>query len=284
MMRSLVLGLLLASAAGAQFVEIQVDAAAREGELRPVFGIDAPKDARQAKWLLERGISAPVRLGPDAAMRDELEQALSGTWLDGVTSRTSPDGPLVWSLPPTHRAPVEDAVDAVRSAIGLLGEQAPAAYYNTRSGAWFDDGGEALPILPAFELAARLAETPRLVRLTVDPGQNIRALAGKSPDGKTLQVLLTRQPPPEDAPPQDRSYVVYVRNLPWGEGEFSIERYRLDAARNGNLATAGHGRGGLARVSALFEAPAIELIVLRESGAPAPGVIRRRARQPTPPR
>jgi hypothetical protein len=284
MMRSLLLGLLLASAAGAQFVEIEVDASAREGELRPVFGIDAPKDARQAKLLLERGASTPVRLGPEAAMREELAEALTSAWLDDNPTRTSPAGPFVWVSPPRRRAPVEDAVDAVASAMGLLGAPPPAAYYKARRDAWFGDDREPLPLLPAFELAARLTEAPRLVRLTVDPEQNVKALGGVSPDGKTIQILLARTRASDDAPPQEPFYLVYVRNLPWAKEGFATERYRLDAGSHGGLVNKGRGRGGLARISARFEAPALELIVLRKSDdAATPGVIRRRARpQPTP--
>jgi hypothetical protein len=283
MMRLLAAGLLLAAACGAQFVEIQVDAGASHGEIPPVFGIDAPADARQATILLERGVAAPVRLGPAAALRNELAERLSEPWADESTravfdTRSKElDRILVWRLS-KHVAPVAEAAAVIAGAIGLGATKIEAAYYSREK--WFDETGRPAAALRALELGARMSSTPRRAQLEVEPDQGVTGLAGSSEDGETVQILLTRSRSEKDQPPPSPAFVLYVRDLPWGPVDFVTERYRLDAERHGELVSEGAGRGGLARISAPLAAPALELVVLRKQDAP-PGaaVIRRRSRR-----
>ena len=274
------LTLVFAAAAGAQFIEVQVDASAGRGEIRPLFGIDAPSDPRQAKLLLERGFEGPLRLGPAAALRAELAAGLPGAWIDetslplydGRSSQRPEDGVLLWTLAPPDD-PVEEAAEALAFAIGLQQTAVQRTYYKRRNAGWFDSNGDPLPALKAFELATRISETPQRVQLE-SGAETIAGLAGVSADGDMVQVLLVRREPREGATDEPASVVLYVRNLPWGASEFRVERYRLDAKSNGA------GRGGMARLSTSFSAPGVELIVLRKADAAGADVIRRRSRPP----
>lgn len=271
-MTRLVLSALCAcSLASAQFARVEVDAATREGELRPWYGIDAPSDEGQARLLLERGGGAPVRLGPDAALRAELADSLARARFE----ETPP-----WRLQASFDNPLREAVEAVRAANRRQDGQGDGGYYARRNNDWFDQGGNALPVLAALELAAGLLETPRRLRLRVPPDSGIDGVAGVSEDGQTVKVLLTRLRPPGDETKLAPSYLLYVRNLPWAADSFTIERFRLDDDRRmGERIEEGSGRGGLARVGALLGPPALELIVLRrQEEAPASRVIRRRRR------
>ena len=248
MRRLLLIALAAAAAASAQFVEIQVDAGAGAGEITPIFGIDVPTDEREAKLLAER-----------AEGQGKKAAAPGG------------DAAHVWSL--EGRAdPLTEAARMIAELAGL--EESPAYYRRSK---WFDAGGEPQPPLIALELGARLLETPRRVRLRFE-APDFAGIAGS--DGETVQVLLARRAPVENEEPPP-AYALFVRNLPWGSEAFRIERYRLDGNAAGGLAAEGEGRGGLARVTARLEGPAVELVVLRKTdGSPAPGVIR--MRRPTP--
>jgi hypothetical protein len=277
MRRLLGLALLLAASAGAQFVEIRADASASEGKIEPLFGIDAPEDARQAKLLLERGFEGPVRLGPRAALRTELEAALPEPWMDEQREDSGRSEVAIWSGD-AAREPIGEAAGAVAAAIALQGGAVRAAYYRRSSGAWFDGDGEPFPALVALELGSRLGESPRRVGLEFGD-ESLSGLAGTSSDGETLRILLARRPAREGEAAQAASFVLYVENLPWGAADFRTERYRVDAEHDGELVHEGAGRGGMARLTALFAAPAVELIVLRKADAiPGAGVIRRRSR------
>lgn len=271
MTRLLLLTLGVCSLAAAQLARVEVDAAAREGELRPWYGIDAPSDERQARLLLERGSEAPVRLGPAAALRAELAESLPQPRLE--------DAPI-WRLDADYGSPIREAVEAVRAANRRQDSDRDVGYYARRSGRWFDEAGRERPALAAFELAAGLLDAPARLRLRAPRDSGIEGVAGLSEDGRTLKILLTRLRPPDDRAELAPSYVLYVRNLPWGADPFTIERFRLDDDHQaGERVENGSGRAGLARVSGLFGPPALELIVLRrQDEEPASRVIRRRRR------
>ena len=277
-MRALaVCALAAVSAASGQFAEVRVDAGDRAGEIRPVFGMDAPADERQAKLLLERETRAPIRVGPGSPLSRELAE-LPGAWLDPEERELRLDldraseQPIVWALE-GFEDPLAEAAGAVAAAFSL---EAKAAYYSRRK--WFDAGGDPLTPLIAFELGAQMLKTPRRAKLQ-SGAPDMSALAGVSADGDVVQVLLARRAARDEEPPAPPAYALYVRNLPWGREEFRIGRYRLDAGSAGELVAEGSGRGGLARITARLEGPAVELIVLRrQSAPPGAGVIRMRRR------
>ncbi|MCB1020014.1 MAG: hypothetical protein KDC27_08800 [Acidobacteria bacterium] len=275
MMRLLAALLLTAGLLSAQFVEVHVDAGAHAGSIPPLFGLDAPNDEREAKLLLERGIAAPLRIGPSAAMHDALLTRIETAWPDPserpLAREHSPE-PVVWTVSHPPDGPLDEAVAVLRGALAL---EAPAAYYKRNR--WFGSDGAPTPVVPALELASRLSATPQRLELSTE-SQDLAALAGKSNDGATVQVLLLRSRHDDDAPPAPPVYALYIRNLPWGTAEFTIERQRLDGHDEASLAGNGAGRGGLARITARLEGPAIELVTLRKAETPQSPVIRQRRR------
>ena len=284
MIRLPALGLLAVALAAGQFVEIEVDAGARAGRLRPAFGIDAPKEEAQARLLLERSLEVPVRVGPDAALRTQLLGQLGSARADDAERPTYDErsiqtaaGELALCELPPRMSPVQ----AVELAIESQRAAGPAIYYKRRTNGWFRRDGTPDEMLTALALAARMTGTPRLVQVRAS-AETAQGLAGVSEDGETVQILLTRRKA-ETGEPGPPAYLLRVRNLPWGADPFAIERYRLDASHSGEPVEMGSGRGGVARVSARFEAPAVELILLRrQDGKPASRVIRGRRRSPPP--
>ncbi|MEZ5367187.1 MAG: hypothetical protein R2748_33830 [Bryobacterales bacterium] len=275
MMRLAAAFILTGVLASAQFVEVQVDAAVREGTFAPLFGLDAPALKRDAQLLLERGATAPLRVGPSAPLRIELGEKLPTAWLDSAERRVSdrrPAEPAVWAISEPPDNALDEALAVLTRATAI---DAPAAYYKRPR--WFAADGVAAPVLPALELASRLVQTPHRVRTAVE-APDLLALAGVSEDNSTLQVLLLRRRPDDDAPPPPPVYALYIRNLPWGSSEFTIERERLDTGHAGEPAGSGAGRGGLARITARFEGPAVELVTLRKAESSSSPVIRQRRR------
>ncbi|WP_158615464.1 hypothetical protein [Acidipila sp. EB88] len=95
---------------------------------------------------------------------------------------------------------------------------------------------------------------------------------GKSPD----TVTNTNQPEdssgtviPDGLTPQtfdymdNQGYNLTIKNLPWGNGAYTVSRYRIDASHSLSLIDTVAGKGGSATVSAQLPPPSVELIVLR---------------------
>lgn len=57
-------------------------------------------------------------------------------------------------------------------------------------------------------------------------------------------------------------YDLTVENLPWGEKEFTVKRYRLDGTHDWDLVETTEGRGGEWKNSETLAAPAVEMVVL----------------------
>src|SRR5208337_2373299 len=120
---------------------------------------------------------------------------------------------------------------------------------------------------PAYTFAAmaRLRSTPQ--RLFVEGADTLgfAALAGRSIDGRTVQILITNytlpadfKPPAVPPPPLEvqesaprllgkyktlpprpefvrnvmTGYNLTIDNLPWGKAAYSLERYRISATQN----------------------------------------------------
>lgn len=150
---------------------------------------------------------------------------------------------------------------------------------------------------PAYTFAAmgKMQETPH--RLAVEGADTFgfAALAGRSADGKRVQVFISNYaipagfkdkgmpmpadvalpPPAPDAKPErwlaGRTDIVYrdnagynlaVANLPWGNKPFSIKRYRISKTQNMELVEEQSGSGGSLKLSNLMPVDTVELIVL----------------------
>jgi xylan 1,4-beta-xylosidase len=174
------------------------------------------------------------------------------------------------------------------------------AHFYRGDAAWmglFDLGGKYFKTAYAFKAMGEMLDTPQ--RLSVEGADTFgfAALAGRSADGNTVQILISNYAipanykpdlmpmPPElqkAAPPMPdlskvkllslRTDIVYrdnsgynltVRNLPWRSAPFSIKRYRLSKNQNLDLVEKRSAKGDSLNLTNTLAPDALELIVLR---------------------
>lgn len=181
-------------------------------------------------------------------------------------------------------------------------EDAPIdhAQFYRGDAAWmglFGPGGKYFKIAYTFQAMARMLDTPQ--RLTVQGADTFgfAAIAGRSADGNTVQVLISNysipagfkphmlQVPPESIkagpllpdfsklkflPPRanviyrdNAGYRLMIDNLPWGKKSFDVKRYRISKTQNLDLVEETSARGGSLKLSNPLSSYAVELIVLQ---------------------
>src|SRR5262249_3978229 len=150
----------------------------------------------------------------------------------------------------------------------------------------------------AFLAAGKMLSTPQRLALSGADTFGFAALAGRSADGNTVQLLIsTYEIPanhkprpmtaPENAVPKtipvpdfskfkflparkdiryenNRGYHLLVENLPWGKAPFTVERYRLTGSEDFRLVQKAHYTGGTLELSNPLAPPALELIILHK--------------------
>lgn len=146
----------------------------------------------------------------------------------------------------------------------------------------------------AFKAMSTMLETPQRLELTGGDTFGFAALAGRSPDGKTVRVLISNYEIPQNKPhmmaiPADvqalwnfdfakmtflspridiprgnnAGYTLTVDHLPWGNAAFSVKRYRISATQDLSLVEEKSGKGGRIEMSNPLPPPGVELIVLQ---------------------
>lgn len=174
------------------------------------------------------------------------------------------------------------------------------AHFYRGDAAWmglFDLRGQYFKTAYSFQAMARMLDTPQ--RLAVEGADTFgfATLAGRSVDGKTVQLLISNyaipagfqphimQLPPavlKTLPPSldfskfkflpPRTDIVYhdnvgysltIDNLPWGQKSFRIKRYRISKAQNLDLVEEKETDGGTLKLSSALPPDAVELIVLQ---------------------
>lgn len=137
-----------------------------------------------------------------------------------------------------------------------------------------------------FKAAGAMRQTPRRLAVAGADTIGFAVLAGRSEDGKMVQILMSNYeiadlgggPPMAIRPPNvpvleprlgieykdNRGYSMTVSNLPWGQGEFSVKRYRITDKENLELVEDTSGKGGTFELSNPLPPPAVELIVLQQ--------------------
>jgi hypothetical protein len=141
-----------------------------------------------------------------------------------------------------------------------------------------------------------MRNSPQRLAVTGADDEGFAALAGKSKNGKTVQILISNYqvpanykanvmvPPPEffrgatlpdmskvKLPPNrnityknNAGYDLTISNLPWGKKPFTVARYRLTNTEDFTRIAAPDGQGGELKISNPLPAPGIELIVLTQ--------------------
>jgi hypothetical protein len=174
------------------------------------------------------------------------------------------------------------------------------AHFYRGDAAWmglFGVDGKYFKTAYTFKAMGKMLDTPQ--RLAVDGTDTIgfAALAGRSADGNTIQILISNYAIPENykpdlmpmppelqktSPPMPdmskvkflppRTDVVYrdnagydlaIKNLPWGPAPFSVIRYRISKAQNLDVVETGSGKDGVLNLSNSLPPDTVELIVLR---------------------
>ncbi|HUK26277.1 MAG TPA: hypothetical protein VLV49_16975 [Terriglobales bacterium] len=154
--------------------------------------------------------------------------------------------------------------------------------------------GEYFKTAYAFKAMAEMLATPQRLKVTGSDTFGFAALAGRSADGKTVQVVISNYQIPPDyqphqmpTPPAVQSlinvdfsklkflprrtgiaknpsgYELTVDHLPWGKAPYVIKRFRIGPEQNFALVQQSTGKGGKVEISNPLPAPGLELIVLQ---------------------
>jgi hypothetical protein len=187
---------------------------------------------------------------------------------------------------PQNQSSMESAAFAATALIYMQGVVDVSAYYAGTAGGMgmFERDGSYRKKAYVFKANGKLLATPQ--RLAVSGADTIgfAVLAGRSADSATVQILVANYeiqqptgPPQQTAAPgshplarrkgirydNNRGYDLTVNNLPWGAGEFTVQRYRVSKTENLDLVGETSGRGGTFALTNPLPPPAVELIVLR---------------------
>jgi hypothetical protein len=160
----------------------------------------------------------------------------------------------------------------------------------------FDLQGRPFKAAYAFEAMGRMLDTPQRFAVQGTDTFGLAALAGRSANGKTVQILIGNYAIPagfkademkmpadvaKTAPVPDfskfkflpkRTDIVYRDNagynltidrLPWGNKAYGIKRYRLSDAHNLDLVEQKTGAGGRFQFSTALAPDALDVIVLQ---------------------
>jgi hypothetical protein len=174
------------------------------------------------------------------------------------------------------------------------------AHFYRGDAAWmglFDLQGKYFKTAYTFQAMGKMLDTPQRFAVEGTDSFGFAALAGRSADGKTVQILISNyaipagfkpnimQIPPEALkalPPlpdssklkflPPRTDIVYrdnagynltITNLPWSEKPFSAKRYRISETQNLDLVEEKSAAGGTVNLSSSLAPDAVELLVLQ---------------------
>jgi xylan 1,4-beta-xylosidase len=179
-------------------------------------------------------------------------------------------------------------------------EDAPIDYAHFYRGdaAWmglFDLDGKYFKTAYAFEAMGRMQDTPERLGVEGTDTFGFAALAGKSVDGKKIQILISNYAIPSGYKPEDmkmpedvakwaplpdfskfkflprRTDIVYrdnagydltIDHLPWSGRPFHVKRYRISKSQNLEFVAEGQAKGENFHLLNPLAPDALELIVL----------------------
>jgi len=173
------------------------------------------------------------------------------------------------------------------------------AHFYRGDAAWmglFGLDGKYFKTAYTFKAMGKMLDTPQRLPVEGIDTFGFAALAGRSADGNTIQILISNYAipanykpdlmpmPPElqkAAPPMpdmskvkflpprtdivyrdNRGYYLTISNLPWGTAAFSIKRYRISKTQNLDLVEERSGKEGALHLSNSLAPDTLEFIVL----------------------
>ena len=191
-----------------------------------------------------------------------------------------------WNLSSDFRADEKDELEGAHNAayIGAVMsyfEDAPLdhAHFYRGDAAWmglFDRQGNYFKTAYTFKAMGKMQETPERLAVAGTDTFGFAALAGRSADGKTVQMIISNYairagfksrktflPGRTDIVYRDNAgYNLAIDNMPWGDKAFSIKRYRISDSQNLALVEEKSGSGGRLKLSNPLPTDTVELIVL----------------------
>jgi xylan 1,4-beta-xylosidase len=174
------------------------------------------------------------------------------------------------------------------------------AHFYRGDAAWmglFALDGKYFKTAYTFQAMGKMLDTPQRLPVEGSDTFGFAALAGRSNDGNTVQILISNYAipanykpdlmpmPPElqkTSPPMpdmskvkflplrhdivyrdNAGYKLAIKNLPWGLAPFSVQRYRISKTENFDLIETGSGKDGILNLSHSLPTDTVELIVLK---------------------
>ncbi len=213
-----------------------------------------------------------------------------------------------WNLSPDFTEPERARLQGIENAafigdvlIYLQDSEVDRAHFYRGDATWmglFGLQGEYFKTANTFRATGAMLETPQRLHLTGADTFGFAAIAGRSRDGKTVQVLISNyqipdhyQAPPMVAPEgsapknmpmpdfstmklltprkdiayrDNRGYALTISNLPWGKkAAFTLKRYRVTAEQNFDAVEETSASGDQIKISTPLPPPGVELIVLQ---------------------
>jgi xylan 1,4-beta-xylosidase len=211
-----------------------------------------------------------------------------------------------WNLTPDFTEPEKARLQGIENAafigdvlIYLQDSPVDMAHFYRADAAWmglFDLQGGYFKPAYAFLAMGKMFSTPQRLELSGSDTIGFAALAGRSSDGTTVQILISNyeipvnyhpraMQPPEGALPKNmpefpqtkslpartnihykdnRGFHLTIDALPWGKRPFTVQRYRLTERDSFVMVQESTGTGGKFDVSDALLPPAIELIILKQ--------------------
>jgi xylan 1,4-beta-xylosidase len=148
----------------------------------------------------------------------------------------------------------------------------------------FDLEGRPRKQALAFKAVGSMRDTPERLAATGGDTQGLTVLAGRSPDGKTVQILLSHYAAPEKARRRalrwrDRArrnaakagtasdFTLSVDDLPWAKSAFRVRFYHLSADRDLELAGEETGEGRTFRTTITLPPSTLQLVRIEQMGS-----------------
>jgi xylan 1,4-beta-xylosidase len=174
------------------------------------------------------------------------------------------------------------------------------AHFYRGDAAWmglFDSEGKYFKTAYAFKAMGKMLDTPQRFAVRGTDTFGFSAVAGRSADGKTVQILISNYAIPVGYKPKDmqmpaelqepgapsfdinkykllpnRTDIVYrnnagynltINNLPWAKQGFTVKRYRISQTENLDLVEEKSRSGDSFKLSSPLAADGIELLILQ---------------------
>jgi xylan 1,4-beta-xylosidase len=183
---------------------------------------------------------------------------------------------------PVNQTSAEQAAFTASALIYLEDSPVTLSMHYRGDGEWmglFNADGRFRKKAYVFQALRMMLDTPRRLAAVGGDTYGFAALAGRSADGNTVQVLISNFQIPEakyNAQSKSEAYfparkeIVYQNNggydlkvtgLAWGKGPFTVKRYRISRSEDWSQ-TESSGEGAVVEVKESLPPPGVELIVI----------------------